>query len=428
MLCRLIRSLVIVAVSCLAAGGTAAGERVALLIGNSAYAHVPALPNPVGDAAALGASLQRLGFEVVHADNLSYDDMRRVLIDFSAKAAGAEMALVFYAGHGIEIDRQNFLVPVDARLASDRSVTLETIPLDTVLMAVEGATKLKVVLLDACRDNPFVNQMKRSGASRSIGRGLARVEPDVGTLVGFAAKEGTTAADGDGAHSPYTTALLENIEQPGLEISLMFRRIRDRVLETTGRAQEPFSYGSLPGQNIYFVPPSSGGDAPIQAQPVAPQQPPVPTLSEDRVVWDAIKDTDSAAVLSSYISRFPDSLYADFAKARLQEIRDAAAAKQQASLPPPAAEPPPVQRTPPAGSWFVIMGSYKHGDRGKAIARRDGLILKGIDAYLIDTDDYRNLSNGLYAVVIGPYSKSGATSELSKVKRYVGDAYIKSGN
>lgn len=426
MLHRIVQALVI-AVTCLLATAASAAERVALLIGNSAYTHVPALPNPVNDAASLGTSLERLGFTVEHADNLDYDAMRRVLIEFSAKAAGAEIALVFYAGHGIEIDRQNFLVPVDARLASDRAVMLEAIPLDTVLMAVEGATKLKVVLLDACRDNPFVNQMRRSGATRSIGRGLARVEPNTGTMIGFAAKEGTTANDGDGTHSPYTQALLDNVEQPGLEISLMFRRIRDSVLKETGGQQEPFAYGSLPSESIYLVPPGATG-AP---EPQAPPQALVSAPPEDRQVWETIKDTSSAAVLSSFVARYPGSVYAELAKARLEEIRAEQAekkAEKQASLPPPVAPPPAEEARRPTGSWFVIMGSYKHNDRGRAVSRRDQLLAKGVDAYLIDTDDYRNLTNGLYAVVLGPYSKSEASAELARVKRHVGDAYIKSGN
>ena len=138
--------------------------------------------------------------------------------------------MVFYAGHGIEVDGRNFLVPVDARLASDQDVEFEAIPLELVSRAVSRASGLRLVVLDACRENPLAVSMQRAGATRSIGRGLARVEPSGETLVAYAAKEGTVAADGEGRNSPYSAALLRHLEEPGLEVGLMFRRVRDAVL------------------------------------------------------------------------------------------------------------------------------------------------------------------------------------------------------
>ena len=138
--------------------------------------------------------------------------------------------MVFYAGHGIEVDKRNFLIPVDARLLSDADVEFETVPLDLLSRAVERAKGLRLIILDACRDNPFAVAMQRSGATRSIGRGLASVEPSGETLVAYAAKEGTVAADGEGRNSPYTTALLAHLEEPGLEVGLMFRKVRDAVV------------------------------------------------------------------------------------------------------------------------------------------------------------------------------------------------------
>ena len=164
------------------------------------------------------------------------------------------MAMVYFAGHGVEIEKQNYLIPVDAKLESDSDVLFDTIPLDLISEAVSGATTLRMVLLDACRNNPFLGRIKSTG--RAIGQGLSPFEPTGGTLVAYAAKGGTTALDGTGRNSPFMKGLLEHIEQPGLDIALMFRKVRDTVLAETGNRQEPFIYGSLPGREIYLVPPT----------------------------------------------------------------------------------------------------------------------------------------------------------------------------
>ena len=156
---------------------------------------------------------------------------------------------------------RNFLIPTDARLATDNDVEFEAVPLDLVLHAVEGAKRLRLVLLDACRDNPFLaNMAVASGRGRSIGRGLGRIEPPADTLVAYSAKDGQVAQDGTGANSPYTTALLQHIETPGLEIQFLFRKVRDGVLTATGNQQEPYVYGSLGGEP-YFLSPPDGAPA-----------------------------------------------------------------------------------------------------------------------------------------------------------------------
>jgi uncharacterized caspase-like protein len=152
------------------------------------------------------------------------------------------------------MDGMNYLVPVDATLATDRDVTFEAIPLDQLLTAVDGAKKLHLVILDACRDNPFLNQMRRTVASRSIGRGLARVEPEAGTLVVYSAKHGQIALDGDARNSPFVTALIDRIITPGLEVRRLFDLVRDDVIASTNHRQQPFSYGSVSGsEDFYFV-------------------------------------------------------------------------------------------------------------------------------------------------------------------------------
>jgi tetratricopeptide (TPR) repeat protein len=229
-------------------------RRVALVIGNSAYSAVSALPNPRRDADALAAALRRAGFaSVTVSHDLGRDQLVQALRAFEEEAETADWAMIYFAGHGIEINGVNYLVPVDAKLKADRDVVDEAVPLDRVLSSIENAKKLRLVVLDACRDNPFVAQMRRSTASRSIGRGLARIEPEGGTLVAYAAKHGQIALDGTGQNSPFVSALVKRLATPNLEINKLFRLVRDDVLAATNRRQEPFIYGSLPGEDFFFV-------------------------------------------------------------------------------------------------------------------------------------------------------------------------------
>jgi tetratricopeptide (TPR) repeat protein len=227
--------------------------RVALVIGNSSYVNGGRLPNPKSDAEKLAATLKRLGFSTVTLKlDLPRDQLNEALKAFAAQADRADWAVVYYAGHGIEIGGINYLVPIDVKLASDRDISYEAVGLDQVLLAVEGAQKLRLVILDACRDNPFAKTMVRTNSTRSMGRGLVRVEPEGATLVAYAAKEGHIASDGEGGNSPFVTALVKNLETPGLEINFLFRKVRDDVLKVTGNRQEPYVYGSLPAEAFYF--------------------------------------------------------------------------------------------------------------------------------------------------------------------------------
>lgn len=232
-------------------------RRIALVIGNSAYENVPALPNPVRDAALVADTLKRTGFETVMVQtNLGKDALIAALRDFAARAESADWAVVYYAGHGMEVGGVNYLIPTDAKIAADRDIGFEAVPLEQVLNAAERAKKLRLVILDACRDNPFANKMRRTlnVASRSVTRGLAAVEPDAGTLVVYAAKDGETAIDGDGGNSPFALAFIKNLKTPGLEVRRLFDYVRDDVMDATSRKQQPFSYGSISGrQDFYFV-------------------------------------------------------------------------------------------------------------------------------------------------------------------------------
>ncbi|MDE2362536.1 MAG: tetratricopeptide repeat protein [Hyphomicrobiales bacterium] len=233
-----------------AAGAAPATGRVALVVGNSAYANAGALANPQRDAAGVAETLRKLGFTSV---DLVVDATRAKLGDalkaFAQKAAHAEWAVIYYAGHGLEADGVNYLVPVDAALSSVEDTPNQTIALDQALNAVASAKKLRLVMLDACRDNPFEDAFLARGDGA---RGLARIEPDTGTLVAFATKHGHVATDGDGKDSPFEQALVKRIDTPGLEINKLFRQVHDDVATATKGQQEPFTYGQLPAEDFYF--------------------------------------------------------------------------------------------------------------------------------------------------------------------------------
>src|SRR5215217_4769281 len=230
-----------------------AEKKVALIIGNSAYQNVSVLPNPANDAAAMAKLFRSADFKVFERQDLSDKEFRRSIREFALEASSAEVAIVFYAGHGIEIRNTNYLIPVDAKLVSDVDARDEAVSLDRILEAVEPARRLRLVILDACRDNPFEKKIRRSYASRSVARGLAEINTG-NTLVAYASKAGSTADDGSGAHSPFTTALLKHLAEPGLDLGFALRKVRDDVLQATGYQQEPFLYGSLGGSEISIFP------------------------------------------------------------------------------------------------------------------------------------------------------------------------------
>ena len=293
-----------------------ASQRIALVIGNAAYEHAPGLANPLNDANDIGAALGRLGFKVTKLENADYDGMRRGLRAFTRASSTSEIALVFYAGHGIEVDKRNFLIPVDARLLSDREVEFETVSMDLVSRAVEGASGLGLVILDACRDNPFAAAMKRSGAKRSIGRGLARVEPSGETLVAYAAKGGSVAADGEGRNSPYSTALLAHVEEPGLEVGLMFRKVRDAVLKVTGGQQEPFVYGSLSSKGFYF----STAPVTVPGKSVSGGEVKGTAKSDEQLFWESVRGSRDPADVEAYLKQFPEGVFAALARNWLKRL------------------------------------------------------------------------------------------------------------
>lgn len=286
-----------------------AEKRVALVVGNGAYQHAAPLPNPTRDAKAITEMFQTAGFDTVLLRNdVGNLDFKRALRDFFAVARGADIAVVFFAGHGIQIADQNYLIPVDARLAQDYDATDEAISLERIIEAIEPAARLRLVVLDACRDNPFIVKMQRRGATRQIvSRGLSKVEPILNnTLIAYAAKAGSTAEDGAGEHSPFTTALIKHIAEPGLDIRLALGRVRDEVLRNTRNDQEPFVYGSLGGGSVSLVPPVA------VAKSAAP--------AEVRADYELVERINTRKAWELFINQHKSGMYVDLARERLRML------------------------------------------------------------------------------------------------------------
>ena len=230
---------------------------MAFVIGNSAYKNATSLPNTINDATAIAALFRSVGFEVVTSrTDLGVLDFKRAVRDFLITAETADIAVVYYAGHGIEVAGTNYLIPVDAKLARDYDVEDEAVALDRIIWALQSVKRLRLILLDACRDNPFAAKLQRSVGVRAAAKsGLAKIDDvSADTMVAYAAKAGSVSYDGDGANSPFATALLKHIAEPGVDIRIALGRVRDEVLKQTAGRQEPFIYGSLGGATIPLVP------------------------------------------------------------------------------------------------------------------------------------------------------------------------------
>lgn len=292
-----------------------AESRVALVVGNGTYHKVPTLPNPTRDATDISRALERLNFKVTQLTNASAAEMRKALVDFGRVTEGSEIAVVFYAGHGMEVSGENWLIPTDAELRSDTDVESEAVSLRSLNLQVSKARQLGLVILDACRNNPFAAKMQRSLRTRAVPRGLAPTEPTDNVLVAYAARDGTTANDGDGRNSPFTAALLRNIETPGLEISFLFRNVRDEVMSATKREQQPFVYGSLSKEAIYLKP------LPTPAVQTTPGPTEAPATTEDEQVWKAIRTSRDTNLYEDFLKRFAYSPHAAGARQRLADLK-----------------------------------------------------------------------------------------------------------
>ena len=327
--------------------------RVALVVGNSAYAHIGHLPNTVNDATDVGAALQRLGFDVTVTRDAGRTELNEALRAFTRRSTGTDVALVFYAGHGMEMDGVNYLLPVDARIERDTDVRYETVTLDDVLAATAGAG-LRVVILDACRNNPLARSMTRTVRTRSVSNGSfgdlddALLEDE--TLVAYSAAAGTTADDGQGRNSPYAAALLAHLEDR-LEVGMLFRRVRERVLDATAGRQRPHEYHSLLGEHYLGGELASAGEAGGPASPrptsmAASGSSPV-LAQQETVFWESVRESANPAEIEAYLTRWPNGVYAPLARTRVAALRLAAVVDRPAEAVEESPAPAGVHDRPP---------------------------------------------------------------------------------
>ncbi|MEP3475776.1 MAG: caspase family protein [Hyphomicrobiales bacterium] len=333
----------------------ASQKRVALIMGISNYTHATQLPNPVQDATKLASVLSNLGFDVTLRTNLGINDMRSEVRNFANKADTAEVALVYFAGHGIEMSGKNYLIPNDAELRRDRDLEHEALTLNLVSNALEGAKRLRIIMLDACRNNPFSAQMKLSGnRTRSVSRGLAAVEPVGDSLIVYASKHGTVAEDGEGSNSPFAEALVKTLPTPGLEISLMFRRVRDQVMKATNRRQQPFVYGSISGKEFYFK-----QSIKIENKVVINNN--NPQITSACSIWPQIATTATKAQVKAFLSECHEGIFYRLAKARLKELKGSAVA----TLTTPKVDlSTPKKSHEPAEDLYLRAKNYQNGTGG----------------------------------------------------------------
>lgn len=342
----------------LAAEPASAQRRVALVIGNSVYQNAARLPNPTKDADAIGDLFRKAGFETVNVrKDLGQVEFRRALREFQDAAEGADIAVLYYAGHAIQVRDANYMVPIDAKLVAEYDAEDEAVSLDRLLTALDPAKRLRLIILDSCRDNPFLKTIRRKIATRALSTGLAKIVPPGETLVAYAAAAGSTAEDGDGEHSPFTTALLKHIAEPGLDIRLALGRVRDDVKKMTDGRQEPFVYGALGGDNISLVP--------APAQPVA-------TMEDVRRDYELVERIDTPKAWEIFINTHKSGLLVDLAKERLAKVAMLKPAEPNSAVRTlPKVEPPAVKEpsTRERREWERIKDSANIDAVRKFIAR-----------------------------------------------------------
>lgn len=281
-------------------------RRVALVIGNAAYPGAGALRNPANDASDFAAKLKRLGFDVTVHTDMRYRDMLRSLTDFGDKVQAGSEALFFYAGHGMQVRGKNYLIPIDAEIRNESSVSSEAVDVDQLLDKLSPA-RLSLVILDACRNNPFERRF------RGNGQGLAQINAPTGTLIAYATAPGKVAADGDGRNGLYTAELLTAMDVPGMKIEDVFKRIRGNVVKKSNDAQTPWESSSLTG-DFYFRPSEAGS---IPTAPPAPAT--INTSTIELAFWESVKNSTDGDDFQSYLDRFPNGQFAELAERRVKK-------------------------------------------------------------------------------------------------------------
>ncbi len=306
-------------------GAAFADRRIALVIGNGKYENAGVLANPINDADAVADLLTKAGFDSVdRRRDLGVVEFKRAVREFVDRAASADVAVVYYSGHGLEIGGVNYLIPVDAKLTSVLDMDDEAVSLDRILAAAGHVKKLSLIILDACRENPFHPAADNARVTRGVSMGLAGVGPTVAdTLIAFAAKAGSVSYDGDGRNSPFTTALLKYITQPGLDIRLALGKVRDDVLRATNHRQEPYVYGSLGGDAVALVPAAVEAPIAVAVPPASPSVAAAPPANADADEASDYRTTERFASLDgwrAFLAIHPDGAYARLARAEVDKL------------------------------------------------------------------------------------------------------------
>ncbi len=432
----------IFAVGLLLVSPAQAEKRLALVIGIDDYQEVPKLQKAVGDATAIADKLANLGFIVEKSFNADRRKLNLALANLYKQIEPGDTVLIHYSGHGVEIAGQNYLLPADIPAPDSGQVDLlkaESLSLSTLVETLgEKGASVRILIIDACRDNPFAKSGKRSLGGT---RGLGAVEPPKGTFIMFSAGSGQAALDrlNDADTSPtsvYTRVLLSRLDRPGMALRDLAASVReevDKLSKSVGHEQRPAYYDDLPA-NFAFL---ENGAKPTPEPTPAPA--PAPDLdAEARLAWESVKTLDSVAALEIVGNRYPKSIYGQLALQRAEELRKRikpeaipliepapAEAAQEELAPVPKSKPKSPLKRVAKLRWVVILGSFPKSQQGKARSRLSEARNFGFDATIIDTDDYSGLADGFYSVVINAGTRGQALNLLPQAKEFRGDAYVK---
>jgi uncharacterized caspase-like protein len=313
---RFLRPIAVILVACLWLAPAAQAERrVALVIGNADYAHTAKLKNPQADAEAMAGLLQSLGFKVVRGVNLGLDAMTDHINRFANEAKAADVALFFYAGHAFQLDGKNLLVPIDASIKNEFEAKRRTIEIDSILDYTMESAKVKLVLLDGCRDNPFAENMVSRTRNVVLTPGLAEMKSAKGTLIAFATSPGKAALDGEGRNSPFTRAMLVHLPTPGLEIGLALKRVRAQVVDETREQQLPWDHNSMTGE-FFMKPESAAARVPADAKAASGFD----ERALDLALWNSAEKSGKADDYSAYLAKYPHGTFAEVARNRIDSL------------------------------------------------------------------------------------------------------------
>lgn len=341
--------------------GQAEGSRVALVIGNSEYTHATSLENPRNDAADMAAALKRLGFKVITGIDLDKANMDRTIRDFAAALTGAKVGMFFYAGHGLQVSGQNYLVPIDAKLTTNAGLDFETVRLELVHRTMERETSTNIIFLDACRDNPLSRNLARAMGTRSvsIGKGLAVVESGEGTLISFSTQPGNVALDGTGRNSPYAAALIKHITTEGEDLPSILINVRNDVMRATERRQVPWEHSAMTARFFFSEPRATKSQ------------------EAELALWNKVKDSTEPAVLDTYLRKYPQGSYAVVARTLVAAL-ERRQEMERAARPEPATDSDqPTSQSPPNeifdGRWEI----YRSGTRCRRAEHTFQLLIRG---------------------------------------------------